>query len=116
MTYDHMMFGIILLMWFHFIADFVLQCDRVAIGKSKSNLVLLEHVLTYILPFALLPVPWQFLVVNGVLHFMTDFCTSRMTSYLWQKNLRHWFFVTIGFDQAIHMTCLVATYFWMIQQ
>jgi hypothetical protein len=52
----------------------------------------------------------MFAVVNSALHFVTDFCTSRATSALWKKDQRHWFFVVIGLDQAIHMTCLFVTY------
>ena len=104
---------LISLIWLHFVADFILQSDSVAKGKSKSNNVLAYHVAIYTLPFLLFdPV---FGLVNGFLHFITDYCTSRATSYLWQKNERHWFFVVIGLDQAIHMTCLVLTYVWLVQ-
>ena len=96
------------LIWIHFIADFMMQSDRIALNKSKSNLILLQHVVIYgifLLPFGLL-----FALVNTVLHFITDYCTSRATSALWKNNQRHWFFVVIGLDQAIHMTCLFVSY------
>jgi len=96
------------LIWIHFIADFMMQSDRVALNKSKDSKILLWHVALYglfLLPFGLI-----YAVVNAALHFVTDFCTSRATSALWKKNERHWFFVVIGLDQAIHMTCLFATY------
>ena len=99
---------ILSLIWIHFIADFMMQSDRIALNKSKSNLILLQHVVIYgifLLPFGLL-----FALVNIVLHFITDYCTSRATSALWKNNQRHWFFVVIGLDQAIHMTCLFVSY------
>jgi len=48
-------------------------------------------------------------VINGVLHFITDAVTSRITSKLWQKGDMHNFFVVVGFDQLLHYVCLFAT-------
>ena len=98
----------ILIIWLHFIADFVLQSDRIAKGKSKSNQMLLEHVAIYSVPFAILGI--EYAVANACLHFVVDWFSSRATSYLWQKGERHWFFVVIGIDQALHLTCLFVTY------
>jgi len=93
--------------WLHFISDFILQTDRMAMNKSKSNAWLELHVTVYALPF--LWFGWQYAAVNWVLHFATDWASSRATSKLWQKGERHWFFVVIGLDQAIHLTSLVLT-------
>ncbi len=98
---------LIILIFIHWFADFCLQTDKVAQGKSKSNLVLLQHVSIYSAPMLIFG--WKFALVNLVLHFITDWFSSRATSYLWQKGDRHNFFVVIGLDQAIHMTCLVVT-------
>ncbi len=48
-------------------------------------------------------------VINGVLHFITDAITSRITAKLWQKNDMHNFFVVVGFDQLVHYACLFIT-------
>ena len=104
----------IYLIWTHFLADFILQTDKVAINKSKSNAILLQHVLIYALPFSLLgffiKTSPEWLLFNMVAHFITDYFTSRTCSYLWKNEQRHWFFVVIGLDQAIHMTCLMLSY------
>lgn len=105
-------YDIIIIIWLHFIADFVLQSDYVANGKSSNNKILAGHVLLYGLPFYWFGA-W-FAVVNMVAHFMTDWVTSRVTSWLWQHYKRHWFFVTIGFDQAVHMTTLLMTYKYLV--
>ena len=103
---------LVILIWMHFIADFVFQTDKVAINKSKCNKTLLWHVSLYSIPFF-----WfggAFAVTNAIAHFLTDFVTARATSWLWQNEQRHWFFVVVGFDQAIHVTTLFVTYSLMI--
>ena len=101
---------IMFIFWLHFIADFVFQTDEVAIKKSSSNLVLTYHVMVYILPFALIFGP-AFAVINFVLHWLTDFFSSRATTKLYKAGERHWFFVVIGLDQALHYTALFGTYY-----
>jgi hypothetical protein len=107
-----MNYEIIALIWIHFVADFMFQTDKIAIAKSSSNRALALHVAIYTLPFFYFGV-W-FALLNAALHFATDWCTSRATTYLWKKGDRHNFFVVIGLDQAIHMTCLLTTFWWMV--
>jgi hypothetical protein len=102
------MLYVLALIWIHFVADFILQTDKMALNKSKSNRWLGIHVVVYSCPFLIFG--WKFALVTGVFHFVTDYITSRGTSYLWRKEMRHWFFVLIGFDQAIHLTTLLLTY------
>ena len=106
------MLDIIILIWMHFIADFILQTDTMAVNKSKSNKWLTVHVTIYTIPF--LYFGWLFAIINGIAHFVTDYVTSRVASKLWAKDERHWFFVTVGFDQAIHITTLLLTYYYLI--
>jgi len=107
-----MIIDIILLIWVHFVADFVLQTDKMAINKSSSNKWLLYHVVVYTIQFFWFG--YIFAIVNGIAHFIVDYITSRATSYLWSKDKRHWFFVVIGLDQALHFTILVSTYSYFI--
>jgi len=96
----------------HFVGDFVLQTDKMAINKSTSNKWLLIHLGVY--TSVLLIFGLKFALVNGILHLVTDYITSRATSYLWKKGDRHNFFVVIGLDQTIHMISLYLTTLYFI--
>lgn len=132
-----------LLLVAHFVGDFLCQTDWMAVNKSKRLDALATHVAAYCAVLAgfvgaydmhQLAVPWLvFVLVNGVLHFVTDAVTSRITSRLWFLGLtpspdlqphadglyklqgnRHWFFVVIGADQLIHAVTLIATAEWLL--
>lgn len=106
----------------HLIADFVCQTHWQASNKSKSNEALARHVALYTLilcPYALVlfASSWRglvFVVVNGALHFGTDYFTSRWTARLYAKQDWHNFFVVIGLDQLIHQVTLAATLWLMV--
>lgn len=114
------MFDLYTIFWIlslHWLGDFVFQTHQQAINKSKSNYYLFMHCMSYslVLPFiaflgslnhnAIL----VFWFANTILHFCTDYVTSRINSYLWAKNRIHDFFVSIGFDQFVHYICLFGT-------
>lgn len=109
----------IVLVWLHFFADFILQSDKIAIAKSSDWMALTMHVCLYMAPFFLL-LFWitpaamgAFLFVNWIGHFLTDAVSSRVCTKLFKAGERHWFFVVIGADQAIHLTTLFATFVWL---
>ncbi len=99
--------NLLLLIWVHFIADFIFQTSKQALNKSTSNYWLGQHILVYTI--CLTPFGWKFALVNGLLHFLVDWISSRLSSYFYKQNKRHIFFIVIGADQALHMTCLVLT-------
>lgn len=104
---------ILILVWLHFLADFILQADDVAKRKSSDNGILAYHVTLYTVPFMWLG--WEFAAVTWLAHFATDYVSSRLTTRLYVAGERHWFFVVIGADQALHMTALFGTYIWLIK-
>lgn len=139
------LFAVLVLLTAHFVGDFLAQSDRMGIKKSSNSWVLLQHVGAY-MACLLLPVTWlfnagnghlrivftpnggagQFLLITALLHFATDFVTSRMTSRLWffEANVdgggwrhvpgrRHWFFVVLGLDQLLHVYALVGVWWWL---
>lgn len=111
------------LLAFHWLADFVLQSRWMSVNKSKRIDALAIHVAIYTsillvgsgLTFGVRQIAplLLFVGVNGLLHFATDFVTSRITSRLWQQQREHDFFVVVGFDQLIHQVTLAAT-MWFI--
>ena len=115
--------AIILIHWF---ADFVLQTDKQARGKSKNWNDLLSHTGTYsviwLIPIILLfPKDWttsQYVLtsllfggITFITHTITDYFTSRLNSKLWSEGKVHYFFVSVGFDQVLHYTQLFLTYY-----
>ena len=112
----------LLLLAVHWFADFVLQTHWQASNKSKKFNALARHVGVYTIVL-LIAVPiifpgnlenyssrwFAFVVINGLLHLVTDYFTSRWSSRMWAKQDWHNFFVVIGFDQLIHQMTLAGT-------
>lgn len=119
-----MIYGFLILLVTHWIADFVLQTHWQASNKSKNNYALARHVASYTLLLGIVsayifnnrPGRWlliiEFVILNGLLHFITDYFTSRASSKLYAKQDWHNFFVVIGFDQLIHQFTLALTMIW----
>ena len=115
---------ILVLLFAHFFADFVVQPEKLADNKWYSNKALGIHVLLY--TASLFLISWLFLVtvpdlflwsalliwsiVNGMFHFIVDYATSRdMKMYRDEKDYRM-FFIMLGFDQMVHYAVLAVTY------
>ncbi len=94
----------------HFIGDFICQSDWMAQGKSKKFLPLFIHCVVYSWVIYVFSGNILFTLVNFLLHFVIDFFTSRVNSWLWNKKEIHWFFVGVGTDQFCHYLCLITTY------
>lgn len=113
-----------LLIW-HFLADFIVQTDWQAQNKSKQLGALARHVFTYTLclwvaslivvvaldrvGLSYNPYWVHFFWVNGVLHWLTDYATSRWARRLYEQGRRRAFFIVVGFDQLIHQVTLIVT-------
>ena len=120
--------GILLIHWF---ADFVMQTDKQAKGKSKNWSDLLSHTWSYCniwwffgiilfviniyYPFFIYK-SWSLILftsITFVAHTITDYFTSRLNSKLWEQDKVHNFFVSIGFDQWLHYAQLFITYWYL---
>ncbi len=111
----------------HWFADFVLQTDKQAKGKSKNWHDLLSHTAIYSTIWIWgIAIIWRvegtfesdilfwysllFALTTFICHTITDYFTSRLNSKLWEQGKVHLFFVSIGFDQLLHFVQLLLTY------
>lgn len=95
---------LVILFILHFVGDFVLQTDKMALNKSKSKFWLTVHCCVYFLMFTIWPL---FAVYLGLSHWLIDYFSSKVTSKLWSLDSKHWFFVTIGLDQLLHTLSII---------
>ncbi len=127
-------FDILIILFLHFVSDFVLQTRRMAQKKSKSLFWLSWHVLVYT---TFLFWGWVCFVgfndyssytVFGVFymvfisHFLTDFTTSKFTTYSYVRSIERnisikkrnrWqyiFWLVLGLDQFVHFLSLILIY------
>ncbi len=102
---------IISILILHLVGDFFFQTDWMAINKSKRFSALFLHGIFYSIPFLCFGL--FFTILNGSLHILIDFISSKVTTKLFEINERHWFFVVIGIDQCIHYCCLFLSYYFI---
>jgi hypothetical protein len=107
----------------HYTADFQMQSRHIAETKSKSNKSLSIHVLLYAATFIIAGLVSfvcgdnvdvvkfaVFVAVNGLLHWITDYITSRETTKAYQNGNMEKFWNIIGLDQLIHGVTLYTTW------
>jgi len=123
-----------LIILIHWIADFVFQAEEWANNKSKNNIALYKHVITYstlwLLPICLMlgierpheTTEWYvystliFFVLTFCCHFITDYITSRIVSKKFANEEygspipNTGAFTVIGFDQVLHYAQLFLTF------
>ena len=114
----------------HYLADFALQTNDQAtkkgIGYSFYNKWLLYHVGTYsfIWLFAIVTISqiynltvWgclYFVSITFILHYITDWITSRIGKPFWEKNDYHNGFMVVGIDQVLHYVQLHYTFKYIV--
>ena len=117
---------VVVLLFAHFVADFVFQTDEMAKNKSTSWKWLGIHAATYgvvigliaAIPLSIvysIPVALTWVLVNTFLHFWTDCVTSKITSHLWKTGQVHNFFIAIGFDQLVHYVTMFVSLMWVFE-
>lgn len=110
------------ILFIHWVADFIFQDEKWALGKSKNWDDLLHHTVTYsvfwILP-AILMLGYDgaiFIIVTFLAHTTTDYFTSRVVSKKFANKEygsaipNFGAFTIIGFDQILHYIQLFLTY------
>lgn len=111
----------------HWIADFVLQAEEWALGKSKSLSPLLKHTSMYsvcwFLPTWLfshnLTGSLWFVAITFVAHTVTDYFTSKIVSKRFADNYygspipNFGAFSMIGLDQVLHYLQLIITWYYI---
>lgn len=117
------LYTIFTILFCHWIFDFHLQNDKDSKNKSKCNFALSSHVCTYSIGLITITIlnslhfncltSAAFVLINSVLHFFTDWVTSRATSLLYKEERYHDFFCVIGGDQMIHYITLFGTFVWL---
>lgn len=123
------LYEILGILFIHWVADFVLQTDKQARGKSENWKDLLDHTKNYTMVWWAIGIilivvnlfypffeykAWSltmFIVITFICHTITDYYTSRINSRLWKEGKIHNFFVSIGFDQYLHYIQLFVTYY-----
>ena len=107
----------------HFVGDFLLQSNWMALNKSKSWLALTAHCFVYSVfvgAWAASYVSGQSVYYNSPLwvpfifvpHFITDAITSRITSKLWFINLEPILVVFENEPKYTHYASVKATRHW----
>lgn len=89
------LFQFMIILCTHYVADYVLQTHWQATNKSRNNDALLEHVGVYTVVLAVVTGPlfgfgamwFAFVWINAVLHFCTDYATSRWSARLFKPAL-----------------------------
>lgn len=121
---------IILIFWIlttHWIADFIAQPREVAEQKGNSFSSLTIHTMFYSVLFLLsmgvyagavlhmkadpvVGLAVLFGLITFIFHTITDYYTSKLSTYLWEAGQKQDFFVLLGLDQLLHFVQLFLTY------
>lgn len=115
-----MILSILLILFIHWMADFVLQTDHQATTKSENFRSLFHHTLIYSSCWLVL---WPLLGMDTLTfvgftflaHTLTDFFTSKLSARFRKEKKERAFFIGLGFDQLLHYTQLILTYTYLYE-
>jgi len=127
-------YDILIILFLHFVSDFLLQSRKMGQKKSKSLFWLSLHVFIYTTflfwgwvcfvgfdDYAIYTVFGIYYMI-WISHFLTDFTTSQFTTYAYVKSIEkgisirkrdRWqyvFWAILGLDQFIHHLSLILIY------
>lgn len=125
------LFLILWLLFLHYVGDFLLQTEAMALNKHHDNRALASHVLGYLWALWIGLLLYgsvhdrglteastlhivAFVFLNGFLHWVTDWFTSRWNAELWALPSKRAFFRCVGYDQLVHVSTLVITAWWLL--
>lgn len=135
---------IFVILFIHWVADFIFQDEKWALGKSKNWGDLLLHTLTYSFIWFIVGIIYFFNnadfvnlglhnddlfvrcviifpIITFIAHTITDYFTSRIVSKKFAKGEygsaipNFGAFTIIGFDQLLHYVQLFYTYYWLFK-
>lgn len=120
-TFDSALTVAVLLLLIHFVGDFLFQSTDMAINKATSLKWLSIHISAYTFTLFIgaivlfgIDVAIIYALINGGIHFVTDFFTSKMNASLYAREDKKWYYTGIGFDQFIHGASLLLTYDYLV--
>ena len=97
----------------HWIGDYVLQSESMAVGKATSLKWLTIHVLVWTASIRIITTlfgaTFMWVIAMGVAHWIQDFITSKINSHFQKTKQLKLFWLTIGTDQMLHYLVMFAT-------
>lgn len=97
-----MIFHLIVILAIHYLGDFILQTRTMGLNKGKSVMWLSMHVGVYLITLLcfgitfsgyviddgnLMPIV-EWCLLNAVIHWITDFCTSKLSGFCYLKMMK----------------------------
>ena len=100
----------------HWVGDYVLQTEKMAVGKATSIKWLSIHSVVWTLSMMIIVVPfsssvtiWVWVLIMGILHWAQDFVTSKINAFFQKKKWTKMFWLSIGTDQMLHYLIMFGT-------
>ena len=123
-------YQILIILFIHWVGDFLFQTEWMAMNKSSKWSALLAHTGLYSIIFWITGLAlyifknhgmdsmdylhvFEFVVITFVCHTATDYFTSRWTKNLREQNKYYGFpsfFSVVGLDQWLHALQLIVTF------